>query len=56
MEDMCLVAQLNNVHRWGVDMTPFDRLLEIEEQALNQPAFDAAHPKKPARRQLKETL
>lgn len=42
--DICLVAQLYNAHRWGVDMTPFPRLLEIEEQALKLPAFDAARP------------
>ncbi|KQI72989.1 maleylacetoacetate isomerase [Loktanella sp. 5RATIMAR09] len=42
--DICLVAQLYNAHRWGVDMTPFDRLLWIEEQALKLPAFDAARP------------
>ena len=42
--DICLVAQLYNAHRWGVDMTPFARLLEIEEHALKLPAFDAARP------------
>ena len=42
--DICLVAQLYNAHRWGVDMTPFARLLEIEEIALKLPAFDAARP------------
>ncbi|MGB0929008.1 MAG: maleylacetoacetate isomerase [Pikeienuella sp.] len=42
--DICLVAQLYNAHRWGVDMTPFGRLLQIEEHALKLPAFDAARP------------
>ncbi|WP_316247416.1 hypothetical protein [Roseobacter fucihabitans] len=42
--DICLVAQLYNAHRRGVDMTPFARLLQIEEQALNLPAFDTARP------------
>lgn len=42
--DICLVAQLYNAHRWGVDMSPFARLLEIEDHALNLPAFDAARP------------
>ena len=42
--DICLVAQLYNAHRWGVDMTPFARLLEIEEHALKLPACDAARP------------
>ncbi|AEI92838.1 maleylacetoacetate isomerase MaiA [Roseobacter litoralis Och 149] len=42
--DLCLVAQLYNAHRWGVDLTPFARLLDIEKQALKLPAFDAARP------------
>jgi len=42
--DICLVAQLYNAHRWDVDMTPFARLLEIEEHAMKLPAFDAARP------------
>ncbi|MCX7565004.1 maleylacetoacetate isomerase [Sulfitobacter sp. F26169L] len=42
--DICLVAQLYNAHRWGVDMSPFARLLEIENHALKLPAFDAARP------------
>ncbi|WP_170560728.1 maleylacetoacetate isomerase [Ruegeria atlantica] len=44
LADICLVAQLYNAHRWGVDMNPFPRLLEIEERALAHPAFDAARP------------
>lgn len=44
LADICLVAQLYNAHRWGVDMTPFKRLLEIEDTALNLPAFEAARP------------
>jgi len=42
--DICLVAQLYNAHRWGVDMGPFARLLEIEDHALKLPAFDVARP------------
>ncbi|TDT77140.1 maleylacetoacetate isomerase [Litoreibacter halocynthiae] len=42
--DICLVAQLYNAHRWRVDMTPFARLLEIEEHAMKLPAFEAARP------------
>lgn len=44
LADICLVAQLYNAHRWGVDMTPFARLLEIEEHALALPEFAAARP------------
>ena len=42
--DICLVAQLYNGHRWGVDMGPFARLLDIERACLELPAFQAAHP------------
>lgn len=48
LADICLVAQLYNAHRWGVDMAPFDRLLEIEERAFTLPAFDAARPENQA--------
>lgn len=42
--DLCLIPQLYNAHRWGVDMTPYQRLLDIEAQALALPAFDTARP------------
>lgn len=44
LADICLVAQLYNAHRWGVDMSPFPRLATIERAALALPAFDAARP------------
>ncbi|MGB0900708.1 maleylacetoacetate isomerase [Halocynthiibacter sp.] len=44
LADVCLVAQLYNAHRWGTDMKPFARLLEIEQACLALPAFDAARP------------
>lgn len=44
LADICLVAQLYNAHRWGVDLGPFPRLREIERAALALPAFDAARP------------
>ncbi len=44
LADICLVAQLYNAHRWGVDMSPFSRLLEIEERALSLTAFNDARP------------
>lgn len=44
LADICLVAQLYNAHRWGVDLSPFPRLTEIEARCLALPAFDAAHP------------
>ncbi|WP_127557638.1 maleylacetoacetate isomerase [Nioella ostreopsis] len=42
--DICLIPQLYNAHRWGVDLSRFPRLTEIERAALALPAFDAARP------------
>lgn len=42
--DICLIPQLYNAHRWGVDLAPLSRLTEIESRALAHPAFDAARP------------
>jgi maleylacetoacetate isomerase len=42
--DICLIPQLYNAHRWGVDLTPLTRLCEIEANALVLRAFDAARP------------
>ena len=44
LADVCLVPQLYNAHRWGVDLAPFSRLTEIENECLALPAFDAARP------------
>jgi len=44
LADICLVAQLYNAHRWGVDLAPFPRLTKIERAALALPEFDAARP------------
>ena len=42
--DLCLIPQLYNAHRWGVELDRFPRLLQIERAALALPAFDAARP------------
>ena len=44
LADICLVPQLYNAHRWGVDLTPFKRLAEIEQVCLETEAFQKAHP------------
>lgn len=44
LADICLVPQLYNAHRWGCDLTPFARLIEIEARCLDLAAFDAARP------------
>lgn len=42
--DICLVPQLYNAHRWGMDLSPYPRLTELEQACLAHPAFDAARP------------
>jgi|TARA_B100000378_G_scaffold106952_1_gene85446 maleylacetoacetate isomerase len=44
LADLCLVPQLYNARRWGLDLSPFARLTEIEARCLALPAFDAARP------------
>ncbi len=46
LADICLVPQLYNAHRWGVDLSPFERLVEIEQRCLALAAFEAAHPQR----------
>lgn len=42
--DVCLVPQLYGARRFGVDLTPFARLTQIEAACNLLPAFQAAHP------------
>lgn len=42
--DICLVPQLYNAHRWGVDLAPYPRIRAIEAHAMTHPAFQAARP------------
>ena len=44
LADICMVAQLYNGRRWGLDLAPFARIAEIEQNCLALPAFDAARP------------
>ena len=44
LADICLVPQLYNAHRWGVDLSAYPRLTEIEARCLALPEFDAAKP------------
>lgn len=47
LADICLVPQLYNAHRWGVDMVgPLRRLTEIETRCLAHPAFANAAPER----------
>jgi maleylacetoacetate isomerase len=42
--DICLVPQVYNARRWGVDLAPFVHILSIESALADVPAFAAAHP------------
>lgn len=44
LADLCLVPQLYNAHRWGLDLSSFARLTDIEARCLALPAFEAARP------------
>ncbi|CAN7663197.1 maleylacetoacetate isomerase [Rhizobium rhizogenes] len=44
MADLCLVPQVYNARRWGVDMTGFKRIVDIDGKCAELPAFQAAHP------------
>merc|ERR1711972_752940 len=42
--DTCLVPQLYNARRFGVDVSAFPNLLRVEAACGELPAFKAAHP------------
>ena len=44
LADLCLVPQVYNARRWGVDLRPFPRLASITDALEALPAFQAAHP------------
>jgi maleylpyruvate isomerase len=44
--DLCLVPQLANARRFGVDLQPFPRLLQAEAAAKAMPAFADAAPER----------
>ena len=44
LADICLVPQIYNARRWGVDLTPTKRVAAIAEALDLLPAFQAAHP------------
>lgn len=45
MADCCLVPQMFAAARFGVDISGFKRLHEINERCIALPAFEKAHPK-----------
>lgn len=44
MADLCLVPQVYNARRWGVELTAFQRIVDIDSSCAELPAFQAAHP------------
>jgi maleylacetoacetate isomerase len=46
LADCCLVPQIYNARRFGVDMGRFPTLRRIEAACLELPAFDAARPER----------
>lgn len=44
MAECCLVPQLYNARRFGLDLSPYPTLLRIEAACEALPAFQAAHP------------
>ncbi|WHO71811.1 maleylacetoacetate isomerase [Rhizobium sp. BT03] len=44
MVDLCLVPQVYNARRWGVDLTHLKRIVDIDARCAELPAFQAAHP------------
>lgn len=44
MADFCLVPQVYNAERWGVDLKDMPRIRAIDSTCAELPAFRAAHP------------
>lgn len=46
LADICLVPQVANARRFGVDLAPFPRLMAADAAARRHPAFAAAAPER----------
>lgn len=46
MADLCLIPQLYNAERWGVDLTDMPKIRTIAAHLNTIPAFQNAHPNK----------
>ncbi len=44
MADLCLVPQMYNARRWGIDLAPLPRLVAIDAACNELAAFADAHP------------
>ncbi|GAA0717037.1 maleylacetoacetate isomerase [Dokdonella soli] len=46
LADACLIPQVYNANRFGVDLAPYPTIRRINAQCLSLPAFDAARPER----------
>ena len=46
LAELCLVPQLHNARRFGVDLSPVPRLVAVEAACAELPAFQAAAPER----------
>lgn len=46
LADCCLIPQVFNAQRFGVDLSTYPTLLAIHRHCMELPAFEAAHPAK----------
>ena len=46
LADCCLIPQMYNARRFGMDLTAYPTLVRIEQACLEMPAFDNARPEK----------
>jgi maleylpyruvate isomerase len=46
MADLCLIPQVFNAGRYGVDMSKYPTIARINATCLKLPAFDLAQPAK----------
>jgi maleylacetoacetate isomerase len=44
LADACLIPQVYNANRFGLDLTPFPTIRRVNEHCLSLPAFEAARP------------
>ncbi len=44
LADLCIVAQVYNARRWGVDLAPYRKIVRIEAACLAVAEIAAAHP------------
>ena len=45
MADLCLIPHIQGARNFGVDVSPYKKLLAIEEALFKLPEIEKAHPK-----------